>query len=130
MIGALLPGESRLMKPRRWFRFSLRTIFVVVSVTALGLVQWRRTESLRHSSAEHIRKANIFGRVLPSLAAHVRPRGTNQRLANYWLSMQRYHEHLARKSERMIWQPWVGIEEDPPMPVAPNFAGHRRRLTP
>ena len=98
--------------PNRRPSFSLRTLFVVVTVAAIisavALLQYRRANKLRRLSNEHLCLYGAHSNNVPCYLFD--PRRDRQ------LKTIAYHKAMAEKCSRTIWQPWVAIESDPPKP--------------
>ncbi len=106
---------------RRWFAFSLRTLFVVVTVFAIFMhvcLQWQR-------SAIHAALAHNYGAIaacaqnnqaLPNFQFDSFPSARNKEFQTRYTALYWYHQELSEKHQRAIWRPWVMLESDPPPP--------------
>ena len=94
----------------RWFRISLRTMFVVVTLLAVALGQWNRAKSLRRLAMNALGLAifNYHGDSLRSPESEARQLRQNR--------TREYHLAMAEKYRKAIWQPWVELLPDPEKP--------------
>ena len=99
------------MNARLRFRFSLRTLFVVVTLAAgacgFGGWLWNRSAEFRMRAASHEMKA------MRTMAwkFHTYPTPPN------WQQLVGHHEHLQRKYAEAARYPWLPVEADPPEPT-------------
>jgi hypothetical protein len=107
---------------RRW-SFSLRTLFVVVTVCALAAAQWMRAERLRKLANAHRTKALGIGLAPSRWGVWItsdKERQLRKAEKEYRERAYEYHCAVAGKYERSIWQPWVELWPDPVEPQKPD----------
>ena len=95
-----------MTRPR--FRFSLRTMLVVVGIAALMSWQLARSPALSAQVERHVRLANVVFRA--------QCKAPSQDDLEKWDQVVRYHDALCDKYDRALWQPWLLIEPDGPAP--------------
>ncbi len=100
---------SEAAPKRRWLRFSLRTLFVVVTVVGLGMAQWNRARSLEIRASLHREEASKV-EAFPAFDGD-----------EWSTKVVKYHRAMADRFERCIWQPWVTFESVPPLPSYTNL---------
>lgn len=115
---------------RHWFRFRLRTLFVVVAVCAIALGLWRRASHLNERYRFH--KIHGLTNLLWQYSddTHLPP---PEELATYYeqtayhKAQAEYHQAMMDKCGRMIWRPWVVLESEPEKPLEPMSATRRTK---
>jgi hypothetical protein len=103
---------------RRWFRWSLRTMFVVVTVAAIvtnGLLQ--RQRSVIHAALAHnyaaIAACAQNNQAMPNFPFDSFPSARNKVAQAQYTALYRHHQGLSEKYQRAIWRPWLILESDP-----------------
>lgn len=104
---------------RRWPRFTLRTLFVVVTVLAVGIELWQRADRLQKQATAH--KFKAIGALLwqsgrdtqlpppEELAIYLEKDA-------YFRALAGYHKGMCNKCLRAVWRPWVQLQDDPVEP--------------
>ena len=106
---------------RRWFQFSLRTLFVMMLLCAIGEAQWMRVERLQQRAWEHKAKGVGF-----SVAAHTVhgeafcPNARREAAKAYFQRVAEYHVAMAAKCRQSMWRPWIEFSLEPNKPAAGN----------
>ena len=103
---------------RRWFRFSLRTLFVALTlvgivVFAVGL--WRRAEYRRERSQLHLTQAAMFQDVVSGLERLPARNAKQEDLLRQFRAKVNYHAALSSKFEDAARRPWAPVEEELPV---------------
>jgi hypothetical protein len=105
---------------RRWFRYSLRTLFVV-TVAAICMhvwLQWQR-------SAVHAALAHNYGAIAFAAKNNTAfgnfdfdnlPSARNKTFQDRYTALYWYHQAMSEKCQCAMWRPWVALESDPPPP--------------
>ncbi len=112
---------------RRGGSYSLRTLFVVVTVSGIAAFQWSRAERLRHRALMHCFEAisvtdnNMGGGFVPEdeKKAAEQARRREKRKA-YSEAASNYHMAMADRYLQAIWQPWVESCAAPAGPLKPE----------
>jgi hypothetical protein len=93
---------------RRRFRFSLRTLFAVVTVAAIALALWLRAQRLQVRSDEHLSAA--INSLLESEAERAQERLAH---SSYLRKVAAHHLLLSTKYQQAVWRPWAAYRPDP-----------------
>jgi hypothetical protein len=106
---------------RRWFRFSVRTLFVILTVSALVAGFWKRADQLQHRA--HIHRLRAFGYALENTGPALRPTEDEiihqDRLRARRAASADFHWAMANKYQRAVCQPWACLWPDPVEPPDP-----------
>jgi hypothetical protein len=102
---------------RRWPRYTLRTMFVVVAlagvvVSVVGL--WRRADSLRERSKQHLLQAAMYQDVVSGLERLPSRNAKQEALLLQFQEKLNDQAELSLKCDEAMWRPWVSVEDDPP----------------
>jgi hypothetical protein len=107
---------------RRWPRFGLRTMFVVVTVLSVGFGLWRRTDSLLTLADSHEQEAReqprLFALRIPF--RDVDQSASFRQVKEGYMAVSHWHTALAVKYRKAIWQPWLSIAPDSMQPPDPE----------
>jgi hypothetical protein len=116
----------------RWFRFSLRTMLVLVTLVAIATVttvQWRkRREVFEDLAVRHEAKLELVPEFRNILTGNGAPSDDTKKLDRYFHEVVAYHTRLAEKYRRATTFPFWPVEEDPPNPEVPDDLNYNRAL--
>ena len=101
---------------REWFRFSLRTLFVAVTVFAVAGFLWRRADTLRRQSEEQMNQADMFWQVVDALNRLPTLNAKQESLRDQFQAKFEHHAELSEKYREAIWRPWVTVDDGLPPP--------------
>jgi hypothetical protein len=98
---------------RRWFRFSLRTLFVVLTVAAVMTGLWRRANSLQQRSDEHLAVAGTYWEVVSGLDRLPSRNAKQDALRDLFEAKFEHHADLSARCLEAMWRPWLAVEDVP-----------------
>lgn len=103
-------------RPRPRFQFSLRTLFVVVTLVCVGCWMWRRSVEFAIRADEH--RELIYEAKFSSsyLYDETRDLVSTDAHRHYRQCLSEYHQDLFWKFERAAKYPFLPVATDPPPP--------------
>jgi hypothetical protein len=111
-------------KPRRWFRFGLRTMLVLVTVVCISLSGWIWTKNLVESRGREFDLLEGLHwaakkRSSPFWLPDNTPNEDVHRYEKYVKEYRAYHSELHEKYSNASRYPWLPVEPDGPEPQPP-----------
>lgn len=111
--------NNRIPK-RRWFRMSLRTLFVMVAIAAVALGWWRRAHLLEKLSLEHAAQAQMFADSAFAYQKWPQRAGEADDKRRHLREQHALHREWSKRYRLAIWRPWLNPEGDLPIPKPYN----------
>jgi hypothetical protein len=119
-LGALQSCPMVTQFPRRWPRYSLRTLLVAITATAIGLGLWQRATSLRELSAAHAQQAQRFADSAFAYQKWPRVGAAGDSKEHRLWEQHKLHKKWSQQYRASIWRPWLDPRGKLPEPEAYN----------
>jgi hypothetical protein len=107
-----MPTRSR----QRWFRYSLRTLFVLVTAAAIGLGLWQRASALARLSEDHAEQARWFADSASMYQKWPHERANGDPKEHQLRAQHRLHKKWSKQYRAAIWRPWLNPSGTLPTP--------------